>query len=284
MVEREELSNKLVSIITPVLNGKEYIESTINSVERQTYSNIEYIIIDGGSTDGTVDVIKSYQNEFSHRYRWVSQDDESMYEAVNEGLSLASGSILAYLNSDDLYDDNEVVKKVVKFFEKNPDVGWVYSDVHIIDQNDNILYTYKKPEFNWKEFASIDWSYIPQPTTFWRKEVVEQLNGFDDSFKMASDYDFFLRAGKDFKGNKLPFIVARFRKHSGSLTSQRQDINRQEMARIKDKHSVKDIHFLHFRKLVFWFKYKLVNFPVYVKKIYLWGSNFFQPRVHNSVI
>ena len=116
-MDKEKLNMKL-SIITVSLNNKDTIEQTIRSVLSQTYNNVEYIVIDGGSTDGTVDIIKKYEDKISY---WVSESDKGIYDAMNKGIRKATGDIVGILNADDFYVDENVLEKVVKCFEKEKD-------------------------------------------------------------------------------------------------------------------------------------------------------------------
>ena len=121
-----------VSIITVVLNNVQHIENCINSVLNQTYGNIEYIIIDGGSTDGTIDLIKKYEKQIS---RWVSEPDRGIYDAMNKGIMKSSGDIIGILNSDDMYADEKVIEKVVDcFLDTYTDT--CYGDLAYVDRND----------------------------------------------------------------------------------------------------------------------------------------------------
>src|SRR6056297_2583422 len=124
----------LISIITPVLNDARYLEQTIQSVITQDYDNIEYIIIDGGSTDGTVDIIKKYEDSIAY---WVSEPDEGIYDAQNKGVFKATGEYFAVLNSGDYYASTDVVSKVAECIIDDPGVDYVYSNALLIKKMEN---------------------------------------------------------------------------------------------------------------------------------------------------
>jgi glycosyltransferase involved in cell wall biosynthesis len=253
----------LVTVITIVYNGEKYITETIESVITQTYKNIEYIIIDGGSTDGTVEIIKRYENLINH---WISEPDNGMYDAINKGLSFCKGEIITYINSDDLYADNSVIKKVVDFFNKNKSIYWIYSDVSVINSNSVVVNYYKVPELNYNTYASLNWSPIPQPTTFWRREVMNECGIFNANLKMAGDYEFFLRVFIKYKPEKINFIIAKARHHANSLSSKKQVQNKIEHKLIIRFHKLDNIHFRFLRGKLYFFIFKFYNIHNYLHR------------------
>ena len=198
-----------ISIITAVYNNKEHIESCINNVLSQTYQDIEYIIIDGGSTDGTVNTIKNYIppagmrklktclpvgkviNELEN-YIFISEKDSGIYDALNKGIKLATGEVIGLLHSDDLFYDEKVLEKIVDVF-KEKEVDSVYSDLLYVykDNPDKVLRYWKAGEFNYS-LLNRGWM-PPHPTIFIKKKVYDELGGFDSSYKIASDYELMLR-------------------------------------------------------------------------------------------
>ncbi|MBX2992930.1 MAG: glycosyltransferase [Bacteroidetes bacterium] len=217
----------LVSIVTPTFNSSQFIARTLKCIADQSYLHIEHIIIDGGSTDGTLDIL-GHQT----RAKWISGPDNGMYDAINKGMKMATGEIVAYLNSDDLYFE-DTVGRVVEFFDQNPDADLVYSDLLYIDENGESLFVRKYPPFAWRMFAVLDGSTIPQQTAFWRRRVLESAGYFDSTFKMAGDFEFFVRAGKNHNVRKLPGKpLAAFRFHEEMQTLNRKRINDEEIERI----------------------------------------------------
>lgn len=216
----------VVSIITPTLNSSRFLCRTLQSVADQSYPNIEHIIVDGGSTDGTLDILKQSQA------KWISEPDNGMYDAINKGMRMATGSILAYLNSDDLYF-HDSVQRVVDFFERHPDADLVYSNLLYIDESGESLFVRKFPPFSWRLFTVLDGSTLPQQTSFWRKRVMETAGYFDSSFTMAGDFEFLVRVGRTQKICKLAGApLAAFRFHEEMQTLNRKRITDAEIERI----------------------------------------------------
>jgi glycosyltransferase involved in cell wall biosynthesis len=224
----------LVSIITPTLNSGAFLDETLRSVASQTYGLefIEHIVVDGGSTDETETIVKRYPH-----VRFYRKSKQGMYEAINFGLRRANGSFLAYLNSDDLYFV-DTVERAVGAFERHPEADLVFGDWQIIDDKGACLYTYRFPSFSWRLFVVMDWSSIPQPTTFWRRAVHAKVGYFDGSYKMAGDFDFFVRVGRRLKIIHTKAVMAQGRIHLASLTATRPDVNRSEVARIHATYGV----------------------------------------------
>lgn len=180
----------LVSIITPSYNQGKYLEQTIQSVLTQEYADIEYIVIDGGSDDGSVQIIKNMgvqkQASASHKIdHWVSEKDKGQADAINKGFAKANGDIIAWLNSDDYYLPN-TISQVVKTFEENPDVVLVYGDMLAVDENGktfNIL--------NYKQLTLEDlicFQIIGQPAVFFRKSALQKTNGLNLDFHFLLDH------------------------------------------------------------------------------------------------
>jgi glycosyltransferase involved in cell wall biosynthesis len=178
------MNNKLqISIITPVLNGERYIEQTIQSVIRQDYDDIEYLIVDGGSTDGTLDIIKKYENEIDF---WISEPDDGIYDAQNKGINVAKGEYFAVLNSGDYYADKNVISKVVSRLVAEENLDYVYSNAFLIKETKNrhIVNFYSNVANIWK------FSPIPHPALFSKVCLFREFGGFDVSYRVAADYDY----------------------------------------------------------------------------------------------
>jgi glycosyltransferase len=178
-----------ISIITVVWNNKQTIKDAINSVLFQTYKGIEYIIIDGKSTDGTVEIVKNYGDQIT---TFVSEKDKGIYDGLNKGVKAATGDIVAFLHSDDLYENSEVVAKVVEAF-MNEDIDGVYGDLVYTpkDNTDKVLRYWKSKDF---DSTLLKKGWMPaHPTLFLKRDVYEKFGGFDLDFKIAGDYDFMLR-------------------------------------------------------------------------------------------
>ena len=182
----------LVTIITPSYNQGRFIEETILSVLNQDYPHIEYIVIDGGSTDQTLVIIRKYEN----RLTWFSQKDNGQTDAINKGLRLAKGEILAYLNSDDTYLPGAISRAVRYLTSENPDSPFVYGEGYHISAEGKIIERYPTEPFNYQRLAET--CFICQPTTFWKRDVIEKIGLFDDDLHYAMDYDYWIRIAKHY--------------------------------------------------------------------------------------
>jgi len=183
-----------ISIVTPSYNQGQFIEETIRSVICQDYPDIEYIVIDGGSTDNSVEIIRKYKN---YLHYWISKPDRGQTHAINKGLSRATGDIIAYLNSDDIYLP-ETFKKIAAFFQENPEIDMVYGNILFIDEKSNVLHEIKREPLILKEFYGC-YFFIPQPTVFLRRKIVEKCGYFDETFNLAMDLEYWIRIS--FSGN-----------------------------------------------------------------------------------
>ncbi|MEA3273357.1 MAG: glycosyltransferase family 2 protein [Patescibacteria group bacterium] len=205
-----------ISIITPSFNQARFIDKTIQSVLNQDYPNFELIVIDGGSTDGTLSILKKYGN----RIRWISEKDKGQTSAINKGLKMAEGEIIAYLNSDDTYEP-KTFQKIVNFFKKNPDKKWAYGKCRIINEKDKEI---RRPITWYKNFLLRKYSYkkllaenfISQPATFWKRELHQEFGYFDEKENFCMDYEFWLRIGKKYPAGIINGYLANFRYHPAS--------------------------------------------------------------------
>jgi glycosyltransferase involved in cell wall biosynthesis len=208
-----------VTIVTPSFNQGGFIQRTIESVINQTYPNIEYFVIDGGSKDETVDILKSYGNKFE----WVSEPDKGHAHAINKGFSRGHGEVLAFINSDDILE-LDAVAKVVAYFNQNPQVDILYGEAYYIDAADHVLRMYPTKEFSFDRL--MEDCFICQPATFWRASIAQRCGPFDESLKVSIDYEYWLRmarAGGRFA--HIPDILARSREYPQTLTrSERERI------------------------------------------------------------
>jgi glycosyltransferase involved in cell wall biosynthesis len=184
----------LVSIITPVLNRADSIERCLASVAKQTYHPIEHIVVDGGSSDGTLQLIQAHR-PMSTRFRWISEPDDGMYHAINKGIALAGGEVMAYLNSDDLYLPWSVEVAVLAL---EPGIDIVYGDLGVLHDSDGrppAFYVQFYPEFDLRYYSFV--GSIGQPTVFWRKTLTDRIGGFDTNYRLIADCDYWLRAALD---------------------------------------------------------------------------------------
>ncbi len=224
-------SQPLVSIVTPVLNRASVIGSCLGSVATQDYPNIEHIVVDGGSTDGTLEVLESFARP---GFRYVSGPDGGMYEAINRGLAMAKGEILCYLNSDDLYLPYTVGAAV----EGLAGLDLVYGDLGVIDTGAGDASFY--PQF-YRRFDLNHYTHhatLAQPTVFWRRSVTERIGPFDTSFRLLGDCDYWIRAASDgARMRHLDEILAIQVEHAGTLRQVHAATLDEEFARLRERYT-----------------------------------------------
>lgn len=218
----------LVSIITPSFNQAKFIEATIKSVLEQNYPHIEYIIMDGGSTDGSVGVIKKYEGRLAS---WVSEQDKGQTDAINKGFNRSTGDILAWINSDDTYNP-DAVQQAVKYLIEHPEVAMVYADCNFIDEDGKVIGKFNAAQTDLRRLRQ-GYVHIPQQTMFFRAKYWKELGPLDSSFYFAMDYDLWTRiaihapfkyiAGKTW---------ANFRIHNLSKTNIADERGWQEMLKV----------------------------------------------------
>ena len=245
----------LVSIVTPTFNSASYLKQTLDSVAGQSYGPVEHIVVDGGSTDETLRIVKGYPH-----IRWISEPDNGMYDAVNKGLRMATGSILAYLNGDDLYFP-DTVERVVARFAECPEAGLVFGYCRYIDPDGNELFVRRYPEFNWRLYSVLDGSTIPQQSTFWRRQVLETAGYFDAKFRMAGDFEFFVRAGRTWSVRRIGGApLAQFRFHPGMQTLNRKALNDAEIRLIHERHPAAPSWAIPPLRFIATARYRFVNY------------------------
>lgn len=200
----------LVSIITPSFNQGCFLEETICSVLAQDYPNIEYIIIDGASTDGSVEIIRKHED---HLACWTSERDNGQTSAVIKGFNRASGSIFAWLNSDDLLAPS-AVRIAVDLLRRLPDVGVVYGDRLHIDAKGNVIGVNRMPAF-YPAMLRRNIT-LPQETVFFRRAVYEQVGGLDETLRFSLDFDLWVRLAAVTNFRHVPAFLGSFREHATS--------------------------------------------------------------------
>jgi glycosyltransferase involved in cell wall biosynthesis len=221
--------NPLVSIVIPTRNSEEFLEMTLKSILNQNYKKIELIVVDGQSSDGTHKIIEKYRANICI---YICEKDGGMYEALNKGMRIASGDIFCYINSDDLLE-KDAIQKIVDIFISNLDIDLIYGNLNHINEEGIKLFTKKYPKFNLKRFINSSSSTIGQPSSFWRAGLFKKLEGFNESYKMASDFDFYIRAGISGKIVHLNDILASHRLHHKSLTNTSSSLSRLEVRKIR---------------------------------------------------
>jgi glycosyltransferase involved in cell wall biosynthesis len=201
----------LVSIVTPSLNQGRYVREAIESVRAQTYSPVEHVVMDGGSTDGTVEILGDYEH-----LRWVSEPDTGQSNAVNKGVAAATGDILGWLNADDAYLPHAVARGVEALQESG--VGLVYADVmRVNDDGVNPRRIRSRPEWDlWTELN--DGNGVYSPSVFFTREAFEAVGGIDESLHLTMDYDLWLKIGGRFGARHVDAVWSTQRIHDGAKT------------------------------------------------------------------
>ncbi len=210
--------NPLVSIITPVLNGIKYLEACVQSVLSQSYPYIEHIFVDGGSSDGTLDVLTNYSNKYSNRIRFISGPDKNAGEAWNKGLRRAKGEILGWLGADDTYQPDAIMT-VVEFFKANPDAYFVFGDCNYINKKGEVIKKFPTKDFDLRETIN-DRCHIPCPSAFYKREVIEKV-GLLDTREIGVELDYWIRIGKIFQIHRIEKVLSNFRVHKDSVSGSR---------------------------------------------------------------
>ena len=217
----------LVSIVTPSYDQASFIEETILSVACQDYPSIEHIIVDGGSTDGSVEIIRTYAQRYPDQIRWVSEPDEGHADGINKGFRMSRGQIIAWLNSDDTYLFRSTLSEVVDTFNRMPEADVVYGDAVLIGEDNRLLIVMCAPSFNYNWL--LRGCRIFQPAAFWRRRVIEEEQ-LDTSI-LGIDYEYWLRLGRKCRFVHVPRLWATDRNQPGRITLARRDeLNRQKWA------------------------------------------------------
>lgn len=181
-----------ISIITATWNSEATVRDTFESVLHQTFQDIEYIIIDGQSTDNTLQIIKEYEPKFNGKLHYISEPDKGIYDAMNKGLNMATGDIVGILNSDDFYYDSNVLMRIASAFSSN-NIDCVYGDLQFVDRQDTnkVVRTWIGSQYKPKAFLR-GW-HPAHPTFYVKKECIHTLGGFDLSFDVSADFELMLR-------------------------------------------------------------------------------------------
>lgn len=206
----------MISVVTPCYNHARFVERTLRSVLNQDYPGMEYIVIDGGSTDGSADIVRRYESQLAF---WCSEKDEGQSDALRKGFEKATGQILCWLNSDDVLFPG-ALKAVGEYFRDNPGIDILSAGGYYIDEQDRPLwsmrfglYTLGVPA-TWRRFLYYGMDGVLQQATFWRREVYQRSGGVDPTLYFAMDLDLFTRMAETGRVGRLPRLLSGFRLHS----------------------------------------------------------------------
>ena len=219
-----------ISILTPTLNAERYITDNLRSVHelQSNVLDIEQVVIDGGSTDGTVALVKSFKQTHSSPIILLQEKDRNMYEALNRGIKFVTGDIWACLNADDQYEPH-VFSRIVREFMNDPSLEATYGFLERVNDDGRHLCTYYCPEVTPSYLVRRGLCVgITQPTTFLRRSVISHVGFFNAKYDYASDYDYLIRVLMHCKVSRVPVVVTKFREHPGSLSI--RPIGRQRQA------------------------------------------------------
>ena len=219
-----------ISIVTPSYNQGQFLEASIRSVLDQSYPNIEYIAVDGGSKDSSAEILKKYERHFAW---WVSEKDKGHAEALNKGFAHATGEILAWLNSDDIYLPNAVAEAVA-VLQAHPEVGMVYGDADLIDNSGARVGQFASRQTDYRRMlrGSV---HIPQATTFFRADLWRQVGPLDLSLFFSFDYDWWVKIAKVSQVLYVPKRWAQFRIHDDGKTLVNDDRCYPDMLRVLER-------------------------------------------------
>ncbi len=210
------MDNIRISIVTPSFNQAKYLEETIQSVIGQNYPNLEYIIIDGGSTDGSVEIIKKYENQIAY---WESKPDKGMYDAIQKGFDRSNGEIMAWINSDDMYHPKALFT-VADIFNSFPSVHWLEGHTTLYDEYGKTVNAYGSRGFNKFDFYNHDYKFIQQESTFWRRSLwIKSGESLNCSLKYAGDFALWLNFFSYEKLYITNALIGGFRVRSGNQLS-----------------------------------------------------------------
>lgn len=239
-----------ISIITPVFNRVGMIEQTIQSVLGQNYPNLEYIIIDGGSTDGTVDVIRKYADNEAIRLegdkairqengesevpsshlitsspncliKWLSEPDQGMYHAIMKGMAMATGEVVAWINSDDMYHTN-ALNIVGQIFAQLPEVEWLTSTPTLYNAEGLCVKTFPTQYWSWERFKRGDFRWLQQESSFFRKSLFDRVGGLNLQYRLAADFELWCKMFQVARLYSVNTILGGFRQHGEQLSIEGQ--------------------------------------------------------------
>jgi glycosyltransferase involved in cell wall biosynthesis len=212
-----------ISIITPNYNYSKYIGKTIESIIKQNYDNYEHIIVDDGSTDNSVEIIRSYIKDYPDKIKLITQKNSGHTKAVNAGFKNASGNIIGWINSDDIYCEN-IFDKIANEFTKDPNIDIIYGDYYLIDRDGNIISENKHLRFNYSDACFKGFGRVlTSNAIFWKRELFEKFGYLDEDFIYNPDGEFLSRITYKANMKQLQIPLAYYRRHSLTLTTNKNE-------------------------------------------------------------
>ena len=219
-----------LSIITPSYNQGKYIRKTIESVLKQNYTNFEHIVIDGGSTDETLDILKSYEH-----LKWISEKDEGQSNAINKGFKIATGDIIAWLNSDDFYERN-IFQFIANYFSENEDCKFLYGNITYVDESENFIKINAGENLSFDNLISNP-DIIRQPSTFWSMKLLKEAGFLDENLYLVMDLDLFLRFSKITNFHYVDMSFSYYRTYPQTKTLSNLRKQAKEICKVVKKHA-----------------------------------------------
>ncbi len=240
-----------ISIITVCFNSINTIQDTIESVINQTYSNIEYVIVDGGSSDGTLDIISKYLPKINI---FISEKDNGIYDAMNKGIQKSTGDVIGIINSDDFYNDINVISNVMNHFNVDDNLDIVYGDISYIKNDNKNKIVRKWNSLNYYNKFFENGNMPPHPSLFVKKQIYLESGNYDLNFHIAADFDFMLRIFKESKYQKKYIDLAIVKMRTGGISNRNFFKNSKELNNIWIKNKGFIPSFFHFKRIVIKFK------------------------------
>ena len=246
-----------ISLITATYNSASTLRDTMQSVLNQTFKDIDYIIVDGGSKDGTLDIVKEFEPLFEGRLRWISEPDKGIYDAMNKGIKMATGEVIGMLNSDDFFAYDDILEKVNDTFANNPTVDGVYGDVVYVDNQDvtRVVRHYSSARFSRNK---IIYGFMPaHPSFYLKKSCYDKIGCYNIDYRISADYDMFVRLfwNENITTKYIPtdFVVMRNGGASSSGLKSHKIVMREHLASVRE-HGVPSNFFLqslrYFSKII----------------------------------
>ncbi len=205
------MPDPIISIITPSYNQGRYLEENIHSIAGQGYQGVEHIIIDGGSTDNSVDIIRQHAGKLTY---WISEPDQGQTDAINKGLAVAKGDIITWINSDDLLMP-DALEKVAAYFDKHPEAGLIHGQTVLFSESSSRVHGGDKDDLPYRYLAGVP---FPQPSSFFTRKALELAGGLDPELHYGMDYDLFVRIALQFDLLKVEDVFSKYRLHDESKT------------------------------------------------------------------